>query len=555
MSVEVKKIVPKKFLLVEMRVGGDGVSFSTRLQDKLISILERNYNAGTKFKGIGINGMGGLSFDSFRPAVTQVIAESAQGLEPKSGEAIRVSEMAPDLLEALISSPTIVGITPEYYANVVRFSIEAARNPKLISETVIRVGFGGSDDSEVSMRWPAYLIPALNLLEKFDVVRNKRRDAATRALINSRYKTMVSGQNFAGMEKSEIAAKKTQIGEQAREDVLNDVYQFAEDEINRSSEEAGVFELPSVELFFVPHTGITINHKDKDRTLGHTKKSIKLASAFLDRFYPQYKKYFHVEIDKPWKHDFMYTDLLFGYFEEVIQDHANTEVLQALKGRSANHINGAAHHTHSTPEALYAALHPIIFGDQLGVPVLPAVMRRNLGLVTITIGGRPERLFNHVRDVISEHATIEGLTTYIQKKVQGETDQKRINTLMHIQKRLQNWHETTENRRVRYSVDDSFRYASADLPLLMLPLITTIGQHPVYYQRAYDLPLTQSTIAEISDKLMDGLMEQKFFEFGDTGHEARALLKSLQTDMRVLTERVGEEALWKFYSDFLATNK
>lgn len=176
--------------------------------------------------------------------------------------------------------------------------------------------------------------------------------------------------------------------------------------------------------------------------------------------------------------------------------------------------------------AEYAAVHPIVFGDRIDLPVSPYIVGETRDPeVRIVIGGKTEREFCAVREYLTRTASAERMIEFM-----NTLDEEQDFDALKIAGLLQRWRNITQGTRSRYN-DSTDKFARADLPVHTVQLITSIAATPTYYPTEYDIPTGASDeeVLDHSTKLWELNGELKGVDSGD-----RAILKHVARDYDVL---------------------
>lgn len=472
--------------------------------------------------------------------IGEVVKHSLGDLDLKSVEAARAAEMAPALLEAITSSPYISGINRNYLLDLVRWSVEAARDPDLISETTLRVGFGGSQDETLSMRLPAYLLPAVDIWRRLNAIRDQRVQKLEKVKTGYIFTQLVANR------KGELTREeKKAIDNQARQIALNT--EFDQETMAALRKRAGIFDMPKVEFFFVPNAATEINQMHKERVFAQTQQSIELIQAFVTHFFPDVAPYIQFRVDRPWSEHGPYTRLILDYCQNLLKIYDGPDlekVISLVEELGNNHGQENGRNKAGT----YAAIHPLVFQDLLRLPIFSSIIERDRKtLANITIGGRPERLFNRIRELISNTATPESLVEFAKQQL----DEGKLTDNQY--KRLVWWQKAYKNRQEGYGNKGlNEKWAFADLPLLTIPLITNIGEHPVYYLTEFDLPLTKEAVANLLEIGFTAKFEEMAQQVQVNGNfQKRHQFQSVTNDLQTLLRYFPEDQLLNFYQQFL----
>lgn len=409
------------------------------------------------------------SRDLIKEQIGDIVQESLIGLPLEAKEAQRIFSASVPLVRTITKSPYLYGIQQPHYLDPVRWAVEGARDPQLIKKTTIRVGFGGSDDDSLPLRFPAYLLPAIYQWTSIAEVLQKHDPSCS----------------------------------------------------------------PRIELVFTPHFGANTNQMDNEKVHRHTQAALKISRMFAERFFPEVVSSIEYKLDQPLSQH-PYAQLAINYLVSLVE-RAPDEVKERLQKFASNH--GSANEFRK-----YAALHPVIFQDILRLPPLSTVMEKDRSsLVNITIGGRPEAKFNVVRALLSDQTTPEEFLEFV--KNQSEEN--------HAIQTIEWWLAALQQRRASYDGSGlNTKWANSDIPLLTLPLITNVGEKPVYYMTPFDLPLTKETITMLKREGIANTM-------GKIGNQTSLLpgqkhiVKSITRDLQALLNAVDEKELSDFYEEFL----
>ncbi len=436
--------------------------------------------------------------EAIKTTTAQIIQESMGDLNPRGVEARRMIEMTPPLLDAVIMSPYIDAINKDYLLDLVRWGLEGARNPELITRTAIRVGFGGSQDEALPIRHPAYYLPAIDLWNKLKAVRESRIIRVNELRVNH------------------------------PQESYND-------------KDLGVFDMPKIEFFFVPNAAIAINGMDPEKVYKQTQSSFKLIRAFMDRFYPDAFASTQFRIDNPSAQYGTFSKIMMDYLVNVIDryDGEDLGTLMQLLGKLGNNHGKENGHLLA---GHYAVIHPVVFQDLLALPPMDSIISEDgQSWANITIGGRPERLFNRIRELLSEHAMPEDFLQYVCENAHNHTDDKqRQETII---KMASWWVGALRQRQEKYKTQPHPHWARADLPLITVPIITSIGTHPVYYLTPYDTVLTAENIKSLRKNGAIPAPEP-------SSPAERNRKTSVQNDFAKLVSHIGVDKLLDFYEDY-----
>lgn len=532
------------------------------------SITKAKTDAGfTVYSHTGVVSMDAATLETLKLEVQQVVSESMGDLDPASNEANRIYEMSPHVLEAVMESPYISGVSERYLVDLARWSVEAARNPQLIGKTAIRVGFGGSDDEHLSMRYPSYLLPAVDIWNRLANLRDQRlaqfENAKAKYIRDSEFGDIIE----AEQDKQRKKELRVRYFNEAR--AMVDEYGFEPETIESLRLSAGIFDLPRIELIFAFHAGIAINGKDKGKTIAQAAQGMQLAQAFIGHFFPELSSYIDIRSDgEPGP----YTELITGYLSELVHDaYAKPQyasLRDGLVNLAVNHgkANGATSMEEAPPDAAteeaverseeyrkaveYAAKHVLFFQDQVNIPSVSRIGSTDEAWANISIGGRPERLFNEIRQVISETATADGFVQYTQRQFDAGT----VSEIM-VERVLQ-WRDAYGNRASGYEQGTlNNHWARADIPFITMPLMTDIGRCPVYYVKKFDAVLDESIIEGARRNGLLGVVDSLYDQRNDRSLRDRSWYESIRRDFETLVGSVNEEELLNFYDQFIRTHQ
>jgi len=403
-----------------------------------------------------------------------VVTESLKDIKPGSEEAQQVKSLAPKFVTAMVRSNDIRGIGQEHAGDIIRTAVELARNPDLLCQTVIRTGFGGTADQELVTRFPAYLLPALDM-----------------------QKRLIQAQIDGGIDPQDV-------------------------------------KIPDVEFFFAPHAFIYVNGHDRERVLQNAQNMQQITRQFVKEFYPQAVEHVTYRVDKPMEEGVLYpfSKISFDYLAHVVKTSDQEDVRRIVRelekfGFTRGGELGQSMASH------YGALHTVLFQDEIDIPH-PDLIDKDTGhLINLTIGGRPERLFNRIRQEASEKASRNGFVEFARRKLQnGE-----ISTdLFHAVEMWKIQIDSAEDNMRQHGADASI--PSGYMPFVTLPFQGGIGDYPVYYHTNFDTPMSSDENPFIHVKNGGE----------DTSSEMRNMRREVGRDLRRLVEATGGvEPLQKFY--------
>ncbi|MBU3979241.1 hypothetical protein KKE68_06095, partial [Patescibacteria group bacterium] len=252
---------------------------------------------------------------------------------------------------------------------------------------------------------------------------------------------------------------------------------------------------------------------------------------YIDTFHPGISKQIKMETDIPWQQHNEITKTTHNYFSKLLLNAQEQPVIDALTklqklGMHHGDENGMKH-AHE-----YAAVHSFIFKDALEYPNDNYYGNSEKPLFSISLGGRPERLFNIARDYIRKKSRADDLI------LQGAINQH---------EQLDTWRNSLMESRAKY--DNSIKsdlVHEGDKPLVSVAAITSVGAIPVYYATEYDLPVQHYT--EKPTVLLK-TMEKNINEtkIGQEKKLAMARFKNVAFDIdTILTDVKNEEIFINF---------
>lgn len=474
-----------------------------------------------------------------------IMTEHLTDVDPQSVTGERIMHMAPALTKAVLGSPLIDGIQSTHALEAIRWGIECAKDPSLIERTVIRTGFGGSDDRDITMRHATYAIPALEVWSRIDQVREDREQAVSKRKANHLSHHM-------GIQLDNISQA--------------DSYDLDDETMAELRKEAGTFHMPQIEFFSAHHAAIEINSMDPERASANAQRGQRLIASYAERFYPSASDHISFRSDAPLKlrtEDDKLTNegLVITYLENLLERYDGEDVkrvLESLNTRGTNHSNSEL-----ARAELYAALHPFLFGDRLEVPTVGESMPRDTAVASITIGGKAERLFNEIRTLLSDKAQSTDFVSYAaDRHAEGEISDRQMAV-------IDRWVNGLEANRSHYEKKGIGKWARADLPAITIPLLTPVGQTPVYYATRADIPLTPENMRAIVETGgIDEYYEARLEAEQANGTEPPTSKERIQIrhaieDMTILLNRpnkkgdkklsdtISDESMIKFFSDFV----
>lgn len=465
----------------------------------------------------------------FDNAVRMVVLDRTQGLfdenghikEGKQQEWENVQQIAPELVKILTSRDNyILSVYRNHATAPIAYAIDAARNPRVIEETVFNVGFGGSDDPFTSTRLPSYGEPAARLTDAIHTFYTKRgRQVLTKAQLTQEFDLHKQrlGRELTKEEKKQIT-ENVQNGN-ADSELLSD------EEATQLLAEKGVPQnMPTIRYFFADQAAMVINStKNRAGIDERTIANMQALYTHITSKYPHLAERVEIVRDAPWsKHPLrakLQIDYLASIVEEAEQTHPSIkDAVNHLRKRGENHGGENGH-----KEAhRYAGYHDAIFQDLLSLPFTKYLYQMDKDakfaeygspivhnpLYNIVLGGRSEKEFDLVRDYVSTHASMEGYMKYVQTRAHEESDPDMEQQLLHLHAKLQRLDRITSHiAQARYSqtpqAADALR---PDHPYMTMSFTTKIGRQAPYYATEVDVPTGSdipSQIEMIEGQIMD----------------------------------------------------
>ena len=174
----------------------------------------------------------------------------------------------------------------------------------------------------------------------------------------------------------------------------------------------------------------------------------------------------------------------------------------------------------------YSIMHPIVFGDHMSLPYDKTFHgKRSDTKGLITIGGKPERIFNEMRMFLSRATNAQQFADFASNH---STDYQ---TAV-----ISRWAQMYERADL----------ATIGNPQMTLPLLTGIGKIPVYFGTKFDIPIT----GEGLELLQQGQTITPVTEKPDSVQ--RDQMKAVSRDLEQLIQATGgSENLAQFYKRYI----
>jgi hypothetical protein len=241
----------------------------------------------------------------------------------------------------------------------------------------------------------------------------------------------------------------------------------------------------------------------------------------------------YFEIENPWDQHNSVTEAVLTYFSQLLitsQDENVQRSLSILQKRGKIHGNEDG----ARLSYVYAAMHSLLFKDSINHPPVNVFDNEEKSVFALSIGGRPERLFNNLRSYIRRNAQMTSLSDIMTKEGAASS--------------LTN---TSSRKEVKVLNSSIFPikpdYLSS--PVTSVLAITTVGRTPVYYRTKYDFGIrsyNDSPLSYIASK-------RKAICNNLSGEEKKVELNRLtevERDIQVIIDDVGSEQI---LMDFLGS--
>lgn len=402
-------------------------------------------------------------------------------IEERKQEFFNVFEIAPKLISIMVSNQNYIQYVQRAQAlELLKAALHLARYPE--TDMRILVGVGGSDSAFTNTRFPAYVVPALEVatqISEFYTARKKEKlesPAISKAFDEEAQKI---GRPLTKDERREVSAKI-----KPNED--GKFPNLTEEEERLAVKEYGIRTSPiKIKYFSAHHAAIAINHtKDPHAIVIRAQENQKVIKDFIELHYPSQAAAVEYQQDTPWEQLKPRSRLVIDYLARLTRssrDNAVKETLAKLEklGAKQGGDNGRQF------SAEYAAIHPIIFDDLLDLPKTRYMTGSpELPVINMTIGGRPERHFCAVREFLSSNATAKGFIEFLKQRMStNPTEEAFLSRTLEVVKRWQ---------RRRDFVAKQFKFESLNgsprNPKIEVALITSIGTKPTYYTTGFDKP-------------------------------------------------------------------
>ncbi len=398
-----------------------------------------------------------------------------------------VTEIAPSLIKILsdrlqTDRPTYISMIQEDYAlNLIATALFLIDNPD--ADIKILMGIGGSDDEFTTSRFVSYALPALEMAEALaDFYQERDQAKQLDAAVKKRLEEFLATPEAQALSPDDLKKRKREIAQ------ITDPSQIlTEGDIVEIRRTYAIRTTPAkIEFKFAHHAAQTVNSTmDKDKIIARAGDNITALRKFVDTCYPNLSDNVNYIEDKPWQEHSLYGRMLLEYMASLLRESDDPVIkstLATLQDRGKNHGGNDG----AERAAEYAAAHPIIFEDRLSVPATNTFDDGRKADLLITIGGRPERHFNAIRNFLSKNVTSDGLIRYVLTKAAQTTDETERLNLQRLAQRIQRWEEIITHTRAGYR--RGTRTVRADLPIHELLEITTLGEAPTYYASKFDRP-------------------------------------------------------------------
>jgi hypothetical protein len=406
-------------------------------------------------------------------------------------------EIAPQIVRILSDRDNYISMVAEEHAlNIVAAALHMVRYPE--TQMVIRVGIGGSDDKLTTARFPAYAIPPLRIAEQVNNIyeerkRQKMKVAAFEKVIQEREKE--KGKKLEKNEKREID-QQIPVDETSRyEEILTNK------EYESALQTYSIAQNPvKIQFAFAHEAAIAINEtKNPEEIRRRTDENMHVLDGYIDSHFPSQQDNVEYIVDKPWSEHSKHITLQMEYLSSILrerrkEDPTIDQTLSILERMGVGHGGEKG----KEEAAVYAAAHPFIFRDRVNLPFAnyyqPQDGLRETSItqnphILLTIGGEPERQFCAIREFLAKEANPEGFKEFIQKKAEATTDEQEKSYYTRIIRATQRWQQIVDTQRKNIGNSPNNNSQNrADFPIHVIPLITKIGEKPVYYATPSDEP-------------------------------------------------------------------
>ncbi len=476
--------------------------------------------------------------------ISDLVGPDGTVLPDKNDEFRNVLEIGSELVKIISDGRNELSLTQQSQAlNILGASLYLARNPNATTE--IAIGIGGSDSEFTSARFPAYSIPGARITEGIMHFYSERKRQKVAAEVADRLIAEEFGDQGTNPEsKAAKRTKRKEIVEAVLDGHIDPMRVLEDEDVEDIQKKYAILKKPPVlKVFFAHEAARAINHTmDPEKIPQRTTENMAALQDYLARFHPEAASQLNMAVDKPWDAHTPYQKAVVRYLAHELRtsdDSVVQKTLALLRKLGQNHGGDMG----AELAAEYAAVHPVVFGDRMDLPVSPFVVGETKDPdVRIVIGGKTEREFCAVREYLSKTASADRMIDFM-NSLEGETDFDAVN----IGSLLKRWKNITRSTRDRYD-SNSASFARADLPVHTVQLITSVAATPTYYPTPFDIPSSASTeeVLAHADNLwaLNGQLKA-----GDQSID-RAVLKHVAADYAVLRDdikrsqalREGQEA-------------
>jgi hypothetical protein len=416
--------------------------------------------------------------EEFEPMMAKIVAERCGDLFDEAGSIIpersqewsNVLEIAPMVHNAFLKRGNYIdAVARNQSINLAVFSINVARNPELLGDTLLNVAFGGSDNEYATTRLPAYALPAIKIVRELKSGYDQRE---SKIIANEReqkvYKDITLGRGEHEIEGSErgmaykeakriLAAENEDLSEDEKK-MKNDSIPTAEemDELRRRYGIPSV--MPSIQYFFAGEAAAAINHNtmDPEKIRARTEGNINILREYIETHHSDVAEHVRIVRDVNWDNHTPYAQMVIEYLADIVNNNQRETIkgaLETLEKHGENHggLNGRLE------AGKYAATHPLEFGDRIDLPGANYVHEQGRKpKMNITIGGSTEERFWALREELSEKANSSGLKGYIDKKIETTGDEDVIVNLERMKARIGRWEDRVGKIRAGYTESNSY---------------------------------------------------------------------------------------------------
>lgn len=355
--------------------------------------------------------------EDFKQQVNQTISESVALLSER--ELDYFGMLVPQFVQAIASSEKYVDeVYQKDTLSIVKIAIDWFMHPEEVKKTHIRIGFGGEEI--VNSRLPAYIVPALHMLEDLkkinghyinwamlnalqDTVGGNRAQDINTFMVNGISQAINQGGKTAGFDKyieQKVAAKKSQYKKAKQFDEVGEKQKAVLEEMEENkfltTEQARIIiidawtslagkppemkelqklyhftdGLPKIVAFNAAHAAIEIDRMDANRVIPARDNSQKLLRAYVSEFHPDLVNQLAFQNDIPWSQLSHHAKMQLLFAHELIDtyDGEKEEVETRLAKFGKHHRRNLTNTILGMPiSEAYGAAHAFFFQDPYAV--------------------------------------------------------------------------------------------------------------------------------------------------------------------------------------------